>query len=114
MRRFRSFMSAWFTVMRISHVENLRIFPEFAQVLEGLQEGLLNRVLGIFPIMRDVFSNSKEFAIVSLYELLRKQHTSPFLLAWTRSRSSLATAFPASCANSAVIFVQGALKKPAL
>src|ERR1700730_303860 len=36
--------------------------------------------------------------------------TSPFLLAWTRSRSSLATVLTASCALSAVILVQGALE----
>jgi hypothetical protein len=36
-------------------------------VLEGLQEGFLNRVFGIFPVMRDVLSDPKEFAIVSLY-----------------------------------------------
>jgi len=39
-------------------------------VLEGLQEGLLNRVFGIFPVMRDVLGESEQFAIVSLYELL--------------------------------------------
>jgi hypothetical protein len=39
-------------------------------VLEGLQKGLLNRVLGIFPVMRDTLSDSEKFAIVSLYELL--------------------------------------------
>src|SRR5208282_2452718 len=35
----------------------------------GLQKGLLNRVLGIFPVMRDALSDSEKFAIVSLYEL---------------------------------------------
>jgi hypothetical protein len=39
-------------------------------MLEGLQKGLLNRVLGIFGVMRDVVSDSEKFAIVSLYELL--------------------------------------------
>src|SRR3984893_19279926 len=39
-----------------------------------------------------------------------KAATSPFLLAWTRSRSSLATVLTASCALSAVILVQGALE----
>jgi len=38
--------------------------------LEGLQKGLLNRVLGIFGVMRDVVGDSEKFAIVSLYELL--------------------------------------------
>jgi hypothetical protein len=41
-----------------------------AQVLEGLQKGLLNRVFGIFPVMGDVLGDSKKFAIVSLYEVL--------------------------------------------
>jgi hypothetical protein len=39
-------------------------------VLEGLQEGLLNHVLGIFPIVRNILGNSEKFAIVPLYELL--------------------------------------------
>jgi hypothetical protein len=43
-------------------------------VLEGLQEGLLNRVFGIFPIMRDVLGDSEEFAIVSLYQLLESSN----------------------------------------
>jgi len=41
-----------------------------AQVLKRLKEGFLNRVLGIFRVMRDALSDSKKFAIVSLYELL--------------------------------------------
>ncbi len=45
-------------------------------MLEGLQESLLNRVLGIFPIMCDVLSNSEEFAIVSPYELLESRYIS--------------------------------------
>jgi hypothetical protein len=48
----------------------LGIASELAQVLEGLKKGLLNRVLGIFPVMRDVLGDSKEFAIVPLYEFL--------------------------------------------
>jgi hypothetical protein len=72
-RRFRSFVSAWFTVMRINQVENRE---SSRKSLEGLQEGLLNRVLGVFPIVRDVFSNSEEFAIVSLYELLESRYIS--------------------------------------
>src|SRR5260370_8618644 len=39
-----------------------------------------------------------------------KAATSPFLLAWTRLRSSSATVLIANCAKCAVIFVQGALK----
>jgi hypothetical protein len=38
--------------------------------LEGLQKGLLNHVLGIFPVVRDAVSDSEEFAIVSRYKLL--------------------------------------------
>jgi hypothetical protein len=48
----------------------LRILAEFAQVLVGLQESILNRVLGVFPIVRDVLSNTEQLAIVSCYELL--------------------------------------------
>src|SRR6267378_1337009 len=39
-----------------------------------------------------------------------KAATSPFLLAWTRSKSSSATVLTANCPESAVIFVQGALE----
>jgi hypothetical protein len=47
------------------------MLSEFGQMLEGLQEALLNHILGIFSIARDVFSNSEEFAIVSPYDLLK-------------------------------------------
>ena len=43
-------------------------------MLEGLQEGFLNRVFGIFPVMRDVLGDPKEFAIVSLYQLLESSN----------------------------------------
>jgi hypothetical protein len=43
-------------------------------MLEGLQKGLLNRVLGIFGVMRDVVGDSEKFAIVSLYELLESSY----------------------------------------
>ena len=46
------------------------ILAELSQVLEGLEKGFLNRVLGIFPVMRDAVSDSEEFAIVALYEFL--------------------------------------------
>ena len=62
--------------MRITHVENCEVFPEVAHVLEGLQEGLLDRILGVFAIVRDVFSNSQEFAIVSLHELFESRYIS--------------------------------------
>src|SRR5713101_1396853 len=39
-----------------------------------------------------------------------KAATSPFLLAWIRSRSSSATVLTANCAESGVIFVPGALE----
>src|ERR1700722_15631769 len=48
----------------------LRIFPEFAQMLKDLQESFLNRVLGIFSITGDALSDSEKLAIVSLYQLL--------------------------------------------
>jgi hypothetical protein len=38
------------------------------QVLEGLQERLLNRVLRVFDVMRDALGDSKEFTIVPLYK----------------------------------------------
>jgi len=44
--------------------------------LEGLQKGLLNRVLGIFSVMRDVVGDSKKFAIVSLHELFESSNIS--------------------------------------
>jgi hypothetical protein len=46
------------------------VLSELCQVLEGLQESFLNRVLGIFPVMCDALSDSEKFAIVPLYELL--------------------------------------------
>jgi hypothetical protein len=42
--------------------------------LEGLQESFLNRVLRIFPVMRNALSNSEKSAIVSLYELLESRN----------------------------------------
>jgi len=52
------------------------MLSEFAQMLERLHEALLNRVLGIFPIVGDVSSNSDEIAIVSPYELLESRYIS--------------------------------------
>jgi hypothetical protein len=46
------------------------MLPEFAQMLQGLQQALLNRVLGIFPIVRDDLSNSEKLEIISPYELV--------------------------------------------
>jgi hypothetical protein len=48
----------------------LGILSEFRQFLVGLEEGLLNRVLRIFSVMRDALSDSEKLAIVFLYELL--------------------------------------------
>ena len=45
-------------------------------MLEGLQKGLLHRVLGIFCVMGDALSNSEEFAIVSPYDLLESRYIS--------------------------------------
>ena len=39
-------------------------------MLKGFQEGFLNYVLGVFPVVREVLSDSKEFAVVSLYKFL--------------------------------------------
>src|SRR5580704_19271987 len=54
----------------------LGITPEIGQVLVSPQEAFLNRVLGIFPVMRDALSDSKKFAIVPLYELLESGNIS--------------------------------------
>jgi len=43
---------------------------------EGLQEGLLNRVLSVFAIMCDVFGYSEEFTVVSLHEFLESRYIS--------------------------------------
>jgi hypothetical protein len=48
----------------------LGIPSEVAQVLISFQESFLNRVLGIFAVMRDALSDSEKFPIVSLYQLL--------------------------------------------
>ena len=42
-----------------------------AQVLKGFHEGLLNYVLGVFPVVRERLSDSKEFAVISLYQFLK-------------------------------------------
>jgi hypothetical protein len=47
-------------------------------VLEGLQESLLNRVLRIFPVMRDVLGDSEQPAIISLHQLLESSNISIF------------------------------------
>jgi hypothetical protein len=57
--------------MRISQVENFEILPELAQVLKGFQEGFLNYVFGVFPVVSKVLSDSKEFAVVSLHRFLK-------------------------------------------
>jgi len=50
------------------------ISSEIAQVLVSLQEGLLNRVLRIFTVMRNALSDSEEYAVVSLHQLLESGH----------------------------------------
>jgi hypothetical protein len=37
--------------------------------LKGFKKGLLNRVLGIFRVMRDALGDSEELSIISPYEL---------------------------------------------
>jgi hypothetical protein len=69
------------------------MLSEFAQMLQGLHEAFLDRVLGFFPIVGDVVSNSQEFAIVSPSSC-SKADTSPFCVAWTRFRSSPAHGRP--------------------
>src|SRR5437667_8851996 len=60
--------------MRISHVENCECSRKSAHMLESLQEGLLDRVLRVFAIVRNVFRNSQECAIVTLYEFLEGRY----------------------------------------
>ena len=52
------------------------MLSEFAQMLQLHHEALLNRVLGILPIVSDVLSNSEEIAIVPPYELLESRYIS--------------------------------------
>ena len=40
-------------------------------MLKGFQERLLHYVLGVFPVVRDVLSDSKELTVVSLHEFLK-------------------------------------------
>jgi hypothetical protein len=56
----------------------LGVFSEVGQILKGFQERFLNRVFGIFPVMRDSLRDSEKSAIVSLYELLESRNI-PFL-----------------------------------
>jgi hypothetical protein len=74
-------------------------------MLERRHEALLNRVLGIFPIVGDVLSNSGEIAIVTPCELLESRYIS-ILSGMDKLQSSLATAVRANSAESAVIFIQ--------
>jgi hypothetical protein len=64
--------------MRISQVENWESSRKCGQVLEGTQERFLDRVFGIFPVMRDGLRDSEKSAVVSLYELLESGKI-PFL-----------------------------------
>src|SRR5712692_835691 len=57
--------------VRLGILRSASCFP-----FQGLQEGLLNRVLGILPIVQDVLSNSEELAIVSPHELLESRYVS--------------------------------------
>jgi hypothetical protein len=54
------------------------MLSELVQVLKGFQEGFLNYVLGVFPVVREVLSDSKEFAVVSLYKFLECSDISTF------------------------------------
>jgi hypothetical protein len=71
-------MSDSFTVMRNSQVENCEILLELLQLSKGLQKGFLHSILGVFAVVRDVLSNSKEFAVISFYKFLERGNiTSP-------------------------------------
>jgi hypothetical protein len=52
------------------------MFPEVAHMLESLQEGFLDRVLRVFAIVRNMFRNSQEFAIVTVHEFLEGRYIS--------------------------------------
>ena len=58
-------------------------------MLERRHEALLNGVLGIFPIVGDVLSNSGEIAIVTPCELLESRYIS-ILSGMDKLQSSLA------------------------
>jgi hypothetical protein len=45
-------------------------------VLKHAQERLLNRILGILPVVRDRLSDSEEFLIISKYELVKSGYIS--------------------------------------
>jgi hypothetical protein len=47
-------------------------------MLEGLQKGLLNRILGVFAVVCDVLRYTEELAIVSSHELLEGRYISIF------------------------------------
>ena len=46
------------------------IFSDVSKILERFQEGFLDRVFGVLPVMRDILRDSEKSAAVSLYELL--------------------------------------------
>ena len=45
--------------------------------MKSFQEGLLNYVFGVFPVVREVLGDAKEFAVVSLYKFLKGSDISP-------------------------------------
>jgi hypothetical protein len=47
-------------------------------VLKGVQDGFLNHVLGVFPVVREMVNNSKELPVVSLYEFIKGSDISTF------------------------------------
>ncbi|HXP44379.1 MAG TPA: hypothetical protein VN833_29295 [Candidatus Acidoferrales bacterium] len=89
--------------------KELGIFSEVGQILEGFQQGFLDRVFGISPVARDGLRDSEKSAAVSLTSCSNAV-ISPFLQTWTSSRSSLATSLTASCVELAIIFVQNVLE----
>jgi hypothetical protein len=74
-------------------------------MLERHHETLLNRVLGIFPIVGDVLSNSEEIVIVPPYELLESRYIS-ILTGMDKLRLVACHCRPWNSAASAVIFTQ--------
>jgi len=52
-RCFRSFISNWFTVIRVSHLEDCASSLNSRKILGGFQERFLDRIFGVFSITSD-------------------------------------------------------------
>jgi len=54
----------------------LRVFEEVAHMFEGLQEDFLDCILRVFAVVRNVFRNPKEFAVITLHEFFKGRYIS--------------------------------------